>query len=149
MRMPGVLVYEFELGGVLDGVPVRVEEVAEGVIAGQVPARPPDLLHAGPQQPAGAAHVLVDAAQLERGVVQRRVRAAGDGQAVVPGVDPQEPHHRADGRVRESVGQPEAQVALVPGHGGLRRGRVDHHVREPDRDGLALLDPPVRASRDV
>src|SRR6185312_10150788 len=79
VRVPGVLVDLLQLGGVLDGVAVRVEEVAEGVVAGQVPSRPPDLLHAGPQQPAGAAHVLVDAAQLERGVVQRRVRAAGDG----------------------------------------------------------------------
>ena len=83
--MPGVLVDAFQLGGVLDGVAVRVEEVAEGIVAGQVPPGTPDFLHARAQQPTGPAHVLVDAAQLERRVVQRRVRAAGDGEAVVPG----------------------------------------------------------------
>src|SRR6516162_1740391 len=34
MRVPGVLVQLLELGGVLDRVAVRVEEVAEGVVAG-------------------------------------------------------------------------------------------------------------------
>src|SRR5580700_5179026 len=70
VRVPGVLVDLLELRGVLDGVPVRVEEVAEGVVACQVPSRSPDLLHPCAEQPAGAAHVLVDAAKLERGVVQ-------------------------------------------------------------------------------
>ena len=70
-----------QLGGVLDGVAVRVEEVAEGVVAGQVPARAPDLLHPGPQQPAGAAHVLVDAAQLEA----TRGAATGAGRGRWPG----------------------------------------------------------------
>src|SRR5215471_7253405 len=81
VRVPGVLVDSLELGGVLDGVAVRVEEVAEGVVARQVPAGSPDLLDACSQQPPGAAHVLVDTAQLERRVVQRRVRTARDAEA--------------------------------------------------------------------
>src|SRR6185437_9583764 len=55
VRMPGVLVDLFQLGGVLDGVAVRVEEVAEGVVAGQVPSWSPYLLDACAQQSAGAA----------------------------------------------------------------------------------------------
>jgi hypothetical protein len=92
---------------------VRIEEVAEGVVAGQVPAGAPDLLHARLQQAAGAAHVLVDAAQLERGVVQRRVRAAGDREAVVPAVDPQEVHHRAHLPVHDD-GNAKVVAALRP-----------------------------------
>ena len=49
-------------------------------------------------------HRPVEAAHFEAGVVQRRVRAAGDGEAVVPAVDPQEPHHLAHVRVGEGVG---------------------------------------------
>ena len=69
--------------GVLDGVALRVQEVGEGVVARHVAAGTPDLLHPGAHQPAGAAHVLVQAAHLERHVVQRDVRAAGDGDVVV------------------------------------------------------------------
>src|SRR5690348_2951407 len=60
VRVPGVLVETFQGGGVLDGVPVRVEEVAEGIVAGDVAARTPDLFHARPQQAAAAAHVLIE-----------------------------------------------------------------------------------------
>ena len=149
VRVPGVLVDQLELGRVLDGVAVRVEEVAEGVVARQVPAGAPDLLDAGAQQAAGAAHVLVDAAHLERRVVQRGVRAAGDGHAVVPCVDPHEPHHLAHARVHQGVGQGEGQVLLVEGAGALGVGGVDDDVREADRDRLALLDLAVLPDGDV
>src|SRR3954451_23487265 len=84
VRVPGVLVEDLELGRVLHRVARGVQEVGERVVAGQVPARAPDLLHPGAQQPPGAAHVLVQTTQLEAGVVQRGVRPAGDRQAVVP-----------------------------------------------------------------
>src|SRR5215831_5083546 len=42
VRVPGVLVDLLQLGGVLDGVAVRIQEVREGVVTSQMPARAPD-----------------------------------------------------------------------------------------------------------
>jgi len=108
-----------------------------------VPSRTPDLLDAGPEQPPRAAHVLIEAAQLEGDMVQGRVRSGGDRDAVVPGIDPHEPHHLSHRRMHERVRQREAEVALVEGAGARRVCGVDDDVRQADRDGLAFLDLPV------
>ncbi len=81
--------------------------------------------------------------------MQGRVRAAGDGEAVVPVVAPHEPHHVAHPRVHQGVRQRERQVLLVEGLGALRVPRIHHHVGESDRDRFLLLDGAVAADGDV
>ena len=77
------------------------------------------------------------------------MRAAGDGDAVVQRAAPHEVEDVTDARVVQRVGQPEVQVPGVPGEGLLGLRRVDHDVREPDRNVFLLLDLAVRARGDL
>ncbi|MCQ0003638.1 hypothetical protein LUX73_01915 [Actinomadura madurae] len=95
-------------------------------------------------QASRAAQVLVQAAHLERDVVQRDLGALGEGQAVVLRRDPEEGH-----AVGEPVRQPEAQMLLVPGARPPGVGAVQHDMAEPARDGLADLQIPEGLRRDV
>ena len=151
VRVPGVLVELLQLGRVLDGVAVGVEEVAEGVVAGHVAAGPPDLLDAG-RAAAGRCRACTRrcrASRTRRGAARRagRGRSRGCGGS---GLRPQEPHHLA--HVRDASGCRRARSArwrCVEGHGGLGVRRVDDDVGELDRDRLAFLDLAVLADGDV
>ena len=68
---------------------------------------------------------------------------------MVHGVGAQEPHHLAQVRGVQGVGQREAQVLVVERDGLLRAGGVDDDVAELDRHRLPLLDLAVGAHRDV
>src|SRR5688500_14170881 len=62
--VPGVLVQALQLGGVLDGVAVRVEEVRERVVARHVAGRGPDVREYGPGGPLRALCVRARAGPL-------------------------------------------------------------------------------------
>jgi hypothetical protein len=49
----------------------------------------------------------------------------------------------------QCVAQPEVEHVGVPPGGAVGVGRVEHHVREPDRDRLLLFDPSVGSRRDA
>ncbi|SED65056.1 hypothetical protein SAMN05428954_0689 [Streptomyces sp. 2112.3] len=68
---------------------------------------------------------------------------------VVLVADPHEVHDLAHVRRAEGVREPEAQVLLVPGAGAVDVVRVQHHVGELDRNGLAFLDLAVPARLEV
>src|SRR5690606_7638720 len=92
--LPGGLVDEFQLGGVLYGVAVGRHKVTEGVVAGLVAARPPAHVDAFTAQARDAAHHRVKAAHVVGDVVEAR-RPGQDGDAVMPFVAAQETHEVA------------------------------------------------------
>ena len=113
-----------DLGGVLDDLAERADEVVEGVVARPVAARAPLDRVAGVLHAAAAAHHRLEVGHQEGDVVQRVVVGVAERDAVVVAVAVHEGH---DPR---AVGQREAQRLLEE---ALRRGdvvAVEHHMRQ-------------------
>src|SRR6478735_5894715 len=82
-------------------------------------------------------------------MVDGGVRAAGDGQGMVPVVAPHEVHHFPHVWAPEGVAVLEPHVGLVPRTGRGYVAAVDDEVGQAHRDRLALLDRAVLPGLNV